>query len=194
MSTNHGFPNEHAAAETPQAGPSVTPEQMVAQLRAWRQQAEFAPLTAEERKQLRDRIRLPDNVVQASISVIGALDNVEKGVGQPAGDVQQLVDKANRWTVVEAELRTTLNGIAGANLRRRYRIELLAVRACSISAQLARDPANAILIPHVEEIRRLRSIARRRKRQQAPEATAPAAATPAPEAAPAPDTSMTPKC
>ena len=108
-------------------------------------------------------------------------------------DALKLVDKGNRWTAVEAELRTTLNGIAGANLLRRYRIELLAARACSISALLARDPANAILIPHVEEIRRLRSIARRRKRRQAPEAPAPAAETPAPEAAPAPDTSRTRK-
>jgi hypothetical protein len=188
MSTNHSFPNELAFAETPQAEPGVTPEEMVQQLRAWRRQAEFAPLTPEQRKQLRDRIRLPDNVVLESINAIGAHGRVEKGVGVPAEDVLQLVDKGNRWKAVEAELRTALNGIAGANLLRRYRLEVIATRACSITAQLVRDPDNAILIPHVEEIKRLRSIARRRKRQQASEPQPPESETAAPEAAVAPDT------
>jgi hypothetical protein len=62
---------------------------------------------------------------------------------------------------------------------------VIATQACNISTQLVRDPANAILIPHVEEIRRLRRIARRRKREAA-EAPATAPET-APEAAPAPD-------
>jgi hypothetical protein len=57
-----------------------------------------------------------NSVLQASINVIGALDNVSQAVGRPAGRVCQLEDEANRWTAAEDELRGMLNGVAGANL------------------------------------------------------------------------------
>jgi hypothetical protein len=62
-----------------------------------------------------------------------------------------------------------LNGVSGANLLRRLRIDLIAAQAYTIGSQLARDPANAILLPHVEEIKRLKRVSRRRK--AAPEQT-----------------------
>jgi hypothetical protein len=61
-----------------------------------------------------------------------------------------------------------LSGIAGANLIRRQRIALIASQAFSIGAQLARDPAHAVLVPHVQEIRRLKSFKRRKKAAPAP--------------------------
>jgi hypothetical protein len=56
-----------------------------------------------------------------------------------------------------------LQGIVGANLVRRQRVTLIAGQAYNIGAQLARDPANAVLRPHVEEIKRLKRITRRKK-------------------------------
>jgi hypothetical protein len=47
------------------------------------------------------------------------------------------------------------------------------MQAYSISKQLARDPAHADLLPHVQEVRRLRSIARRRRGTRSPESPAP---------------------
>ncbi len=63
---------------------------------------------------------------------------------------------------MEDELRTMLSGVAGANLVRRQRVALIAAQAYGISTQLARDPANAVLVPHVQEIKRLKGFARRR--------------------------------
>jgi hypothetical protein len=60
------------------------------------------------------------------------------------------------------------SGIAGANLVRRQRVALLAGRAFNISTQLARDPAHAVLVPHVQEINRLKSFKRRKKAAPAP--------------------------
>ena len=57
--------------------------------------------------------------------------------------------EANRWTAVEDELRAMLEGIVGATLVRRHRIALIAAQAYNIGAELARDPANAVLLPHV---------------------------------------------
>ena len=172
MSTNQESPKA-AVAENPQPAPTVTPESVVAQLRATRSLiGEVTPLTPEQRKSLRRRASTSNPILQASINVIGALDNVSQAVGQPADVVRQMNDDANRWTAVEDELRTMLNGVAGANLIRRQRIALIAAQAFTIGSQLARDPAHAVLVPHVQEIKRLKSFKRRKKAASARPATA----------------------
>ncbi|HXA15516.1 MAG TPA: hypothetical protein VN380_00880 [Thermoanaerobaculia bacterium] len=183
MSTNQETTKAVAAADLPQPAPTLAPEAVVEVLRTTRAQiGEVAPLTAAQRRALRDRIRTTNPILQASINVIGALDNVSQAVGQPAGGVRQLYDEANRWTAVEDELRSMLNGVAGANLIRRHRIALITTQAYTIGLQLARDPANAVLVPHVEEIKRLKSFARRKKTAQAPSTPqSPAPGTPAPQ-------------
>jgi hypothetical protein len=164
MSTNQEVANTAAAADIPQPAPTLTPEAVVEGLRAMRAQiGEVTPLTGAQRATLRSRTRTSNPILQASINVIGALDNVSQAVGQPAEDVRQLLDEANRWTAVEDEFRTMLSGIAGANLIRRQRVALIASQAFSIGAQLARDPAHAVLVPHVQEIRRLKSFKRQKK-------------------------------
>lgn len=171
MSTNQEPTNAVAAADIPQPAPLLTPDVVVGQLRAMRGQiGEVTPLTSEQRRQLRNHGRTSNPILQASINVIGALDIVEQAVGQPAGDLRQLYDEANRWTAVEDELRLMLSGIAGANLIRRQRVALVAGRAVNISTQLARDPAHAVLVPHVQEIKRLKSFKRRKKAAPAPSA------------------------
>lgn len=142
----------------------LTPEAVVEQLRATRARiGEVAPLTAVERQSLRNRTRLSNAVLLASINVIGALDVVAQAVGQPADSVRELYDESNRWTAVEDELRGMLSGVSGANLIRRQRLAFLAAQAYNIGTRLARDPAYAVLLPHVEEIKRLKSFKRRRK-------------------------------
>ena len=189
MSTNQETTNAVAAADIPQPTPLLTPEVVVEQLRAMRGQiGEVTPLTPEQRKQLRNHGRTSNPILQASINVIGALDIVEQAVGQPAVDVRQMFDESNRWTAVEDELRMMLSGIAGANLVRRQRIALVAGRAFNIGTQLARDPAHAVLVPHVQEIKRLKSFSRRKKAAPAP--TTPK--SPATPATPKPPAAVTP--
>jgi hypothetical protein len=190
MSTNQVPNPQSPAAETPQPATMLPPEQVVEQVRTLRTQIpEVKPLTAKQKKALRQQAHLSNEVVQASINAIGASDNVSQAVGQPSEEVRQLVDESNRWTAVEDELKTTLSGVAGGNLVRRQRIALIAAQAYAISSQLARDPAHAGLVPHVQEIKRLRSF-KRRKKAQPP--------TPAPQApthgvAPEHDVSVTQK-
>ena len=168
MSTNDETANPPSLAENPQ--PALSPEEIIDQLRAISMRmGEMAPMTATERRALRGRLRTPDPILQASINAIGALDNVSQAVGQPAEEVRSLQDEAVRWGAVEQELRSMLNGVSGANLNRRLRIDLLAAQAYMIGSQLARDPANAILLPHLEEIKRLKRISRLKK--AAPEQT-----------------------
>lgn len=165
------------AADTPQSA-SLTPQSVVDQLRAIRNQiAEVAPLTPDQKKVLR---RLPakmtNEILQASIGVIGSSEIVQSAVGQ-SEDARSLYDESNRWTEVEGELRTMLDGIAGANVVRRQRLALIASRAYGIGNQLARDPDHAILRPQLAEIKRLKKVALGKKpatQDPAPTPSAPA--------------------
>jgi len=170
MSTNETN-TPSAAAEIPQPAPTLTPEAIIEELRAIRAKiGEVTPLTPEQRRTLQDRGgRTSNPVLQASINVIGAMDSVSQAIGRQAAQVRQLQDEANRWTAVEDELRTMLKGVGGANLVRRQRVALIAAQGVGIGTQLARDPANAVLLPHVQEVRRLRRVARRRKPASTPE-------------------------
>jgi hypothetical protein len=166
-----------AAAENPQPASTLTPEAVVEQLRTMRtQMGDPVPLTPAQRKLLHRRTTPSNAVLQASINVMGAHDGVAVAIGQPAADVRQMYEEANRWTAVEDELRMLLKAVTGMNLLRRQRIALITTQAVNIGVQLARDPANAILVPHVQEVRRLKSFSRRKK----------AAPTPTPEPPPAP--------
>lgn len=168
MNTSEGAKNPTAEG-LPKSASRLTPEAVVEQLRATRAQiGEVAPLTAAERQSLRNRTRTSNPVLQASINVIGALDIVEQAVGQPADEVRRLYEESNRWTAVEDELRTMLSGVSGANLIRRQRLAFVAAQAYSIGTRLARDPAYAVLLPHVQEIKRLKSFKHRKKAAQDP--------------------------
>jgi hypothetical protein len=163
MSTDGKITNPKAATAP------LDPEEIVDQLRAISMRMDgLAPLTAAQRRALRGRLRTPDPILQASINVIDALDNVRQAVGQPVEEVRALQEETIRWGAVEQELRAMLNGVSGANLLRRLRIDLIAAQAYTIGSQLARDPANAVLLPHVEEIKRLKRVSRRKKAAQAP--------------------------
>ncbi len=176
----------------------LTPEEVIAQLHALQSQIdEVAPLTTEQRKLVRQRVRIqPKPVVEASINVMGVMENISQAMGQPLGDVRQLQDDAIRWEAVADSARAFLRGLEGANLIRRQRLALIATQVYSISTQLAKDPDKVELVPHVEEVKRLKGAARRKKAAQAPQSpttpTTPAPTTPAPTA-PAPPTSTAPK-
>jgi len=153
-----------AAADTPPTAPGITADALIEQLRSLNSQIPVvAPMTPGERQNVRNRARTSHEVLKASISVIGADGLIPQAIGQQPDAVQELCDEAVRWQRAEDELRAMLNGVAGANLVRHQRLSALAARACGICAQLAKDPEHFGLIPHVEEVKRLRRLERRKK-------------------------------
>ncbi|HSY52236.1 MAG TPA: hypothetical protein VLC46_25770 [Thermoanaerobaculia bacterium] len=174
---------------TPSPDPAkLTPEAVIEQIRTLRSQiGEVTPLSKAQRTQLKQRARKqPAPVVDASISVIGSSDMVAQAVGQPLVDVLQLQSDSVRWSLVTDELRSFLKGIEGANLVRREQLAFIASQAYSFGSQLARNPVNAGLVPQVEEIKRLKTLTRRKKAAQTPQA-------PSPTPVPVPVTSTAPK-
>src|SRR5689334_15869274 len=82
---------QRAAADTPPV--MLAPVQAVEQLRALLQQVpDVASLTTQERILLKNSKRLPDNVVQASITILDASGTIVGAVGQPPEEVRELID------------------------------------------------------------------------------------------------------
>jgi hypothetical protein len=74
----------------------------------------------------------------------------------------------------------------GANLVRRQRLALISAQAYSIGTQLARDAANSVLVPHIQEVKRLKRFSNRKKTAENTQSP-----TPNPATAPAQGTTMT---
>ena len=181
---------ENNTPDTPSPNPNPTglpPEAVIEQIRTLRAQIEnVTPLSKVQRNQLRQRTRKqPGSIIQASISVIGSSATVAQAVGQPLDEVLRIQSDTVLWGHVADELRLFLKGVEGANLVRRERLAFIASQAYSFGSQLVRNPDNADLVPQVEEIKRLKSFARRKKSAQAPQVPSP---TPVPTPVPAPAT------
>ena len=188
-------PNTQSTAETPPTPTMLAPEAVFEQLRTLQSQVEgLSALTSAQRKTSRGRAdRQPAPVIAASMDVIISSDTVAQAVGQPVDHILQLKDDEARWALVAGELRKFLAGVEGANLLRREQLALIASQAYSVGTQLVRNPANQDLVPHVEEIKRLKSLTGRKKSTHAPQPPTPTTPAPAPAPqAPAPSQETTP--
>jgi hypothetical protein len=186
MSTQVNQPQvsqSQGAAEPTPGTVKLSAQQALNQLRALQQQLpDISPLTKEEREAVRLRGRVPAAVVEATLLVIVNSDPVQSALGVPAEEVKQFVSDRAGWREVEDQFRAALQGIADANLVRRQRACLLAARAYLIGKQVARDPNNAELRPHLDAVQRLKALARRKKpAKPAPAPQGPPSTTPAPQ-------------
>jgi hypothetical protein len=177
-----GSPNQGATDTTP-GTVKLSAQEAMDQLRALAQQLpDIAPLTKEEREVVRRQGRVARTVVDATISVIVNSDPVQSALGQPAGEVKQFVGDSADWREFEDQFRAVLKGISDANLVRRQRLTLLTARAYLIGQQVARDPENAELRPHLDEVKRQKVLARRKKSAKpAPAPQGPPTTPPAPQ-------------
>ena len=109
----------------------LAPEAVIEQLRTIRSQMDaIEPLSKDQRKLVKQRARaLTKPVIEASINVIGVLDNVSQAIGQPLDEIRQLQDNSLRWEAVADELRAFLRGVEGANLIRRQQLAVIATQA-----------------------------------------------------------------
>ena len=173
-------PTPNTAGDAPQPQTPVTADAAIEQIRSLRAQLpEVGTLTAKQRRALRNVAGASDPVVQASLNVIGVSDVVSSAVGQPVDNVRALQQEAILWKSVEEEARNLVAGLAGANLLRRHQLAVLGAQAYAIGTQVAKVPENEVLVSHVEEIKRMKRIARRKKSPApAPQQPSPAPSTP----------------
>jgi hypothetical protein len=141
----------------------ITPEVLVAELRAYRQRIpEYTQLTPVSSKILRSAAAANIHFVHASINAVGTSSYVQGALGTTDETLWKEADDSARWTAVEDELRALLQGVAAGNLTRRHRLGLTALQVYSISRQLVRKPEHSNLLPHVAEMRRHNRFGRKR--------------------------------
>jgi len=170
-------------AETPQPATALTPTTVIDQVRVLRAQLPaVAALTAKQRRAMRTRGANSEPIVQASLNVIGVSENVSAALGQPIDTVRELQQDAILWKAAEEEVQNLLAGIAGANALRRQKLAQLGSKAYAIGSQLALEPENEVLVSHVEEIRRMKRLARRKKSASETLQPSPSPSTPVPSA------------
>ncbi|HEX6095440.1 MAG TPA: hypothetical protein VF432_03870 [Thermoanaerobaculia bacterium] len=155
---NPRIPSVAADGTTP-----LTPEQIVEHLRMLRGHVpDFGPLPTPSAMALRTTARIPAEFVLASINTVGAAKPIASAIQSDAPALLTEREDVDRWSAVEDELRTMLNGVAAANLARRHRIGLAALQTYSIARQLVRKKEHADLLPHVENMRRANRFGRKR--------------------------------
>ncbi len=193
--------NETSNTITPSADPTPAPQAsvpdtLVAQLRAMRALVpEYTQLPAPQKKSLVVVAKGTDpDFVQSAINSIGASSNVQQAVGTTSDALRQDTIDAQSWTVVEEEARAFLNGIAAANLVRRYRIGKTALAAYSIATRLVQQqPQHSDLLPHVDTMKRLNRFGKKRPKPATPAPAASSPPAPAPTAAPHETAPVSPK-
>jgi len=175
METNVQNPIPNAATD-PSPTP-ITPEDLVVQLRAFRDRIpQYGQLPTAQRVNKRRAANLKTTFVIAAINAVGASGTVQTAVGQTPEELVQQQSDVVRWAAVEDELRAMLKGVASANLIRRHRLGVAALQSYSISRNLVRSPEHADLLPHVDEMKRLSKHVPRRNSDPQP--------TPVPQTSP----------
>ncbi len=156
------------AAEAATETTTLTPEQVLEQLRTLRQQIpEFVQLSREEVNRLKRPARVNPDFAHEVVSVVGTSGAIANIIGNSSDELHQAEDELARWTAVESEFRSMLRGIVGANLVRRHRLGRVALQTYNVSRQLALEEEHADLRPHVERLRQIRKFGRRRPRAEA---------------------------
>jgi hypothetical protein len=175
MSSNQAIQTNTAAAAE---NPVVTPEAIVEQLRVLRGQIpEFVQLPAADAKSIQSVASVHPEFAQAAINAIGASPVVLSVVGRTPEDLQQERETAARWSKVEDELKSMLQGVSSANLTRRHRIGEAALLTYAVSKNLVRSSAHAALLPHVAVMRKANRFGRKhRSAADQPQNPAPAPA------------------
>ena len=146
------------------------PEDVIQRLRAVRNELtdEDQPMKAAQRRDLRDRTKRTPPSIQAAMSAIGMSEKVSVTIGVSSADVADLMEMDRRWMAVEEDLRSFLNGVSSANLMRRHQLGQIADHVFAITKQLVRWPENEVLINIYEEMKRLRTLERQKKRTRKP--------------------------
>lgn len=161
--------SNQSAVETKNAAsaakdPVVTPEMMVEQLRALREQIPgYVQLAPADSKAIRTAASVQPEFAQAAINAIGASPTVQGVIGATPEELQQEAELTARWSKVEDELRAMLQGVSSAMLTRRHCIGNAALVTYALSKSLVRTPEHANLLPHVAVMRNANRTGRPRK-------------------------------
>jgi hypothetical protein len=176
---DNGNTSSKNTGETPVV--QITPEGLVAQIRALRAQIPDYTQTPAHAVAALTRIgSIDSHFINAATSAIGTSTDLQTTLGATPQQCVDEITEANRWAQAEDEIAALHNGIRLANLTRKHRIGLRALRAYQMTKQLVRVQEHDDLKPHLAEMRRFNRFGKGRRN-----------AGPQPSPAPAPQQVIT---
>lgn len=132
------------------------PVMLVQGLRYLRQRMpELIQLTLREEQSMARAAYLDPEWIAAGLHAAGAWSRTEAVTGRTAEQLRAEEEAIRRWDDVERELRAFLEGIAGANLKRRHRLGSALLVLYQTLGMLLDEPANANMRSFHEEMKRL---------------------------------------
>jgi hypothetical protein len=139
--------------------PFLTPEQVMEQLRALREQIPGFVLEPNHRelRRLRSAARVDIQLTREAVSLVGGADAVQNAIGNTPAELREAESEWSRWLTVEGELRSVLRGLNAANLVRRYEIARAVRHAYKIGRTLTEQEQYAQLLPHIEAMFRVKN-------------------------------------
>ena len=145
----------------------LTPEVVVAQLRAMREElaGEIAAMSPKERRNLRNRSKSSPELILQSVAAIDTSPTIAAAVRKDKDAVLQMLAIDRLWASLEIELRAFLNEVSSARLARRRQLDVLATQTFGMVKQLVRAPGNENLMSIYEDMRLTRREERRKKRR-----------------------------
>jgi hypothetical protein len=160
---------------------TLTPDAMVAQLRAMRQQIpNFSQLTPTQSRQLTPASTVPLDMIMAASNAIGESEVVQTAAGATVEQIRQKAADAHAWAAFEEELAVTLRGVTAANRIRRHDLGTIALQTYAVTQTLVRRPEYAHLLPHRDALRRTNRFGKPRKSDVSPSPETPPAPVPQP--------------
>lgn len=145
----------------------ITPEEVVSQLRALREQIpDFTLQTPSASRPLVRAAAVGVNLIHESINAIAASPNLRNALGRGAAELRDEQDLIGRWSQVVVEIDSFRSGVVGSIRLRRHRLGGTALRAYKLSIHLTRYSENPVLLPHIEAMRRAVKAATRRPAPQ----------------------------
>lgn len=148
-----------------------TPEEVIEQLRALRDDIadEIHSMTAQQRRDLRNRTRSSYELILSSAGAIGMSDTIATAVGKSSAEVQELIMAEKRWRQLEGELLSFWNAVSSAGLARRLQLDQIATQTFAVTKSLIRNPQHENLVSIFEEMQAIRKNERRKKRRKTEE-------------------------
>lgn len=105
--------------------------------------------------------------VHAAINAIAASLSLRSALGLEAQELRLEAEVTARWSQVLDDIDALRRGVVGAIRSRRYRLGTMALRAYQLSRNLARDEQNAVLLPHLDAMKRAAKFGKHRAKPEA---------------------------
>jgi hypothetical protein len=147
----------------------VKPAEAIAILRELRDRIpNWSPLSKAETLRLTSVAAVDKEFIAVSVSAVGTSAKVSTALGTSKEALEQQTAESAEWRQVEDEIRSLLLGVVGANLVRNHELGLTALQTYSIGRQLVRKGENGEIVAHVDQLRRMLRLGRRKQTGDAP--------------------------